>query len=85
MKTLTYGQITDNGRVVFQSFAKLDDENRLLVTFEGSINVDNPYRYLSSYLDELAPNARPPSQGIAIGCRFERREGPSKDSNNFRF
>ena len=26
----------------------------LILTFEGAIRIDNPYRYLSGYLDELA-------------------------------
>lgn len=40
---------------VFHSDAKLDeDKNLLIITFTGAIRVDNPYRYLSSYIDELA-------------------------------
>jgi hypothetical protein len=54
MKALSYGEITDGGLSVFQSVARLDDDNRLVLTFEGAIRIDNPYRYLSSYLDELA-------------------------------
>ena len=54
MKVLTYGEIMDGGLNVFHSVAKLDDENRLVLTFEGVIRIDNPYRYLSGYLDELA-------------------------------
>ena len=54
MKVLTYGEIMDGGLNVFHSVAKLDDDNRLVLTFEGVIRIDNPYRYLSGYLDELA-------------------------------
>ena len=55
MKVLTYGEIMDGGLNVFHSVAKLDDENHhLVLTFEGVIRIDNPYRYLSGYLDELA-------------------------------
>ena len=54
MKVLTYGEIMDGGVNVFHSVAKLNDENRLVLTFEGVIRIDNPYRYLSGYLDELA-------------------------------
>lgn len=54
MKVLSYGEIMDGGLSVFQSTAKLDDDAKLIVTFEGVIRIDNPYRYLSSYLDELA-------------------------------
>ncbi|EYF01544.1 hypothetical protein [Chondromyces apiculatus] len=54
MKTLSYGEITDGGLSVFQSVARLEDDGRLVLTFEGAIRIDNPYRYLSGYLDELA-------------------------------
>jgi hypothetical protein len=53
MKVLTYGEIMDGGLNVFHSVAKVDDEH-LLLTFEGVIRIDNPFRYLSGYLDELA-------------------------------
>lgn len=52
MKILTYGEIMDGGASVFHSVAKLDGDH-LLVSFEGVIRIDNPYRYLSGYLDEL--------------------------------
>jgi hypothetical protein len=52
MKILTYGEIMDGGASVFHSVAKLDGE-RLFVTFEGVIRIDNPYRYLEPYLQEL--------------------------------
>ena len=53
MKVLTYGEIMDGGLSVFHSVAKLDDKH-LILTFEGVIRVDNPYRYLHAYLEELA-------------------------------
>jgi hypothetical protein len=53
MKVLTYGEIMDGGLSVFHSVAKLDDQH-LIVTFEGIIRVANPYRYLHTYLEELA-------------------------------
>ena len=53
MKVLTYGEIMDGGLSVFHSVAKLDDRH-LILTFEGVIRVDNPYRYLHTYLEELA-------------------------------
>jgi len=53
MKTLSSGQIYDGGLTNFNSVAYLDDNSRLILTFEGVIRVDNPSRYLSSYLDEL--------------------------------
>ncbi|MDP3274982.1 MAG: hypothetical protein Q8Q09_07275 [Deltaproteobacteria bacterium] len=52
MKILTYGEIMDGGASVFHSVAKLDGST-LLVSFEGVIRIDNPYRFLSGYLDEL--------------------------------
>lgn len=52
MKILTYGEIMDGGASVFHSVAKLDGE-RLFVTFEGVIRIDNPYRFLEPYLQEL--------------------------------
>jgi hypothetical protein len=53
MKVLTYGEIMDAGVSVFHSVAKIDDD-RLLVSFEGVIRIDNPYRYLEGYLKELS-------------------------------
>lgn len=52
MKILTYGEIMDGGASVFHSVAKVDGE-RLFVTFEGVIRIDNPYRFLEPYLQEL--------------------------------
>ena len=52
MKILTYGEIMDGGASVFHSVAKLDG-SRLFVTFEGVIRIDNPYRFLEPYLQEL--------------------------------
>lgn len=53
MKILTYGEIMDGGSSVFHSVARLDGD-RLSVTFEGVIRIDNPYRFLDGYLKELA-------------------------------
>ena len=52
MRILTYGDIMDGGTSVFTSVAKLD-EPKLIVSFSGAIRVDNPYRYLSTYVSEL--------------------------------
>jgi hypothetical protein len=52
MKILTYGEIMDGGASVFHSVAKVDGD-RLFVTFEGVIRIDNPYRFLEPYLHEL--------------------------------
>jgi hypothetical protein len=53
MKVLTYGEIMDAGVSVFHSVAKLDEQH-LIVTFEGIIRVASAYRYLHTYLEELA-------------------------------
>lgn len=52
MKVLAYGEIMDAGVSVFHSVAKVDEQH-LIVTFEGVVRVDNPYRYLHSYLEKL--------------------------------
>jgi hypothetical protein len=52
MNVLTYGEIMDGGSSVFHCVAKVDD-SRLLLSFEGVIRIDNPYRYLSGFLQEL--------------------------------
>lgn len=53
MKTLSYGEILENGLSQFYSAASLGDNNELLVTFRGKIRVANPYRSLHAYLEEL--------------------------------
>lgn len=52
MKVLSYGDITDGGSSVFTSVSKIDN-TRLIVTFGGAIRIDNPYKHLESYLDDL--------------------------------
>ena len=52
MKVLTYGDIMDGGVSVFTSVAKVD-LNKLVISFSGDIRIDNPYKHLSGYLDEL--------------------------------
>lgn len=53
MKVLAYGEIMDGGVSVFHSVARVDG-TQLFLTFEGVIRIDNPYRYLSGYLADLA-------------------------------
>ena len=53
MKVLTFGEIMDGGSTVFSSVASIDGE-QLVVTFQGVVRIDNPYRYLSPYLDALS-------------------------------
>ncbi len=52
MKVLSYGDIMDGGSSVFTSVSKID-EAKLIVTFGGAIRIDNPYRHLESYLNDL--------------------------------
>jgi hypothetical protein len=52
LKVLAFGEIMDGGISVFSSVAKIDAD-RLIITFGGSIRIDNPYRYLEQYLLEL--------------------------------
>ena len=52
MKVLTYGDIMDGGSSVFTSVTKLDGTN-LIISFGGVIRVDNPYKYLEKYIDEI--------------------------------
>lgn len=53
MNVLTYGEIMDGGSSVFHSVAKLDQQH-LIVTLQGVVRVDNPYRYLHTYIEQLA-------------------------------
>jgi len=52
LKVLAFGEIMDGGASVFSSVAKVDAD-LLIVSFGGSIRIDNPYRYLEQYLSEL--------------------------------
>ena len=52
MKVLAFGEIMDGGVSVFSSVAKVDAD-LLIVSFGGSIRIDNPYKHLEQYLLEL--------------------------------
>ena len=52
MKVLAFGEIMDGGTSVFSSVTKVDAD-LLIVSFGGSIRIDNPYKYLEQYLLEL--------------------------------
>jgi len=52
LKVLAFGEIMDGGTSVFSSVAKVDAD-LLIISFGGSIRIDNPYRYLEQYLSEL--------------------------------
>jgi hypothetical protein len=68
VRILTYGDIMDGGTTVFTSVTKLDG-TKLIVSFSGTIRVDNPYRYLSAYVSELEERL-PPVQVEAIELDF---------------
>lgn len=51
-KILTYGDISDGGVSVFTSVAKLED-SKLIISFSGVIRIDNPYKHLTKYFDDL--------------------------------
>jgi len=52
LKVLAFGEIMDGGTSVFSSVTKVDAD-LLIVSFGGSIRIDNPYKYLEQYLLEL--------------------------------
>jgi hypothetical protein len=52
LKVLAFGEIMDGGTSVFSSVAKVDAD-LLIVSFGGSIRIDNPYKHLEQYLLEL--------------------------------
>jgi hypothetical protein len=52
LKVLAFGEIMDGGISVFSSVAKVDAD-LLILSFGGSIRIDNPYKYLEQYLLEL--------------------------------
>ena len=52
MKVIAFGEIMDGGTSVFSSVTKVDAD-LLIVSFGGSIRIDNPYKYLEQYLLEL--------------------------------
>jgi hypothetical protein len=45
LKVIAFGEIMDGGVSVFSSVAKVDAD-LLIVSFGGSIRIDNPYEYL---------------------------------------
>ena len=68
MRILTYGDIMDGGASVFTSVAKLDVP-KLIISFSGAIRVDNPYRYLATYVSELEERL-PPAKVESIELDF---------------
>jgi hypothetical protein len=52
VKILTYGEIMERGTSLFTAIAQLSEE-QLQVKFSGSIRVENPYKHLSPYIQDL--------------------------------
>ena len=52
MRVLAYGDIMDGGISVFNSVARIDGA-KLILSFNGVIRIDNPYRHLEGFLREL--------------------------------
>jgi len=79
LKVLAFGEIMDGGASVFSSVAKVDAD-LLIVSFGGSIRIDNPYRYLEQYLLELEQLL--PQEKIAR-IEFDFKELDFCNSNGF--
>jgi hypothetical protein len=52
VKILTYGEIMEGGTSLFTAIAQVNEE-QLQVKFSGSIRVENPYKHLSPYIQDL--------------------------------
>jgi len=57
LKVLTYGDIMDGGTSVFTSVVKIDGK-KMILSFSGVIRVDNPYKHLESYINDLDEELR---------------------------
>ena len=79
MKVMTYGDIMDGGASVFTSVTKLDG-SRLIISFGGVIRVDNPYKYLEKYINELEEEL---SEVSVEEIEFDFRELNFCNSNGF--
>jgi hypothetical protein len=79
LKVLAFGEIMDGGASVFSSVAKVDAD-LLIVSFGGSIRIDNPYRYLEQYLSELEQLLPPEKIGR---IEFDFKELDFCNSNGF--
>jgi hypothetical protein len=79
LKVLAFGEIMDGGASVFSSVAKVDAD-LLIVSFGGSIRIDNPYRYLEQYLSELEQLLPPENIGR---IEFDFKELDFCNSNGF--
>jgi hypothetical protein len=72
--------VMDDGRTVFTVVAARDDEDRLMLTFDGVLRVHNPNRYLWSFLEDLG-RILPGSAFASIRMDFTRM--PFINDNSF--
>ncbi|MBA7622989.1 hypothetical protein ES703_30379 [subsurface metagenome] len=79
MRVLTYGDIMDVGTSVFTSVAKLDG-TKLILSFNGVIRVDNPYKYLENYINDLEDELK---ESVINEIDFDFRELNFCNSNGF--
>ena len=70
MNVLCRGDVLQDNLHVFQSVASLDENNQLLVTFEGKLLVFNAYAYLHSYQNDLERLLPPPAFNYARNARL---------------
>lgn len=79
MKVLTYGDIMDGGTSVFTSVAKIDGK-KMILSFSGVIRVDNPYKHLESYVNDLDEEIR---KTVVENIELDFRELNFCNSNGF--
>lgn len=79
MRVLTYGDIMDVGTSVFTSVAKLDG-TKLILSFNGVIRVDNPYKHLENYINDLEDEVK---ESVINEIDFDFRELNFCNSNGF--
>ncbi|GAH15341.1 unnamed protein product [marine sediment metagenome] len=79
MRVLTYGDIMDVGTSVFTSVAKLDGA-KLILSFSGVIRVDNPYKHLENYINDLEDELK---ESVINEIDFDFRELNFCNSNGF--
>lgn len=79
MRVLTYGDIMDVGTSVFTAVAKLDGA-KLILSFSGVIRVDNPYKHLENYINDLEDELK---ESVINEIDFDFRELNFCNSNGF--
>jgi len=79
LRVLTYGDIMDVGTSVFTAVAKLDGA-KLILSFSGVIRVDNPYKHLENYINDLEDELK---ESVINEIDFDFRELNFCNSNGF--